>query len=309
MAQHTAAVTDDGRLWTFGRGGGRLGHASSVSMHVPTQVRGDLAGEYVVAAACGESHTAARTRAGKLFTFGRGCDGQLGYDIAGYRRYLASATLATYCTPLCPSQRFSCLANQEAWEGGLVRSACSVQVIIVKVCVLLHRRRGEGLTSLMPGVVRGALSECRVLGVACGAAHVAAVTTDGSVFVFGAFSLFAPPPLATTCCCYPSLPLLHSTGRGGGGLSIAQLPRLTLSNCALLSHTWSSPASLITPRRGWRSRAPSGKGGGRLGLGTLESAFAPVRVEGALSGLQVRMVSCGGMHTAAVTDDGALYTW
>ena len=83
--QHTAVVTEDGGLWTFGRGGGRLGHANTANKYVPTAVQmpaasGGLAGPVRVrSVACGEHHTAAVTEGMLLCTFGRGSEGQLGH--------------------------------------------------------------------------------------------------------------------------------------------------------------------------------------------------------------------------------------
>ena len=80
--RHTAAVTAEGRLYTWGRGCfGQLGQGADASMLVPTLVRGaGLEGAPVLMVACGDYHTLAVTRAGALYACGRGDEGQLGLN-------------------------------------------------------------------------------------------------------------------------------------------------------------------------------------------------------------------------------------
>eukprot|EP00743_Colponemidia_sp_Colp-15_P009532 GILK01010428.1.p1 GENE.GILK01010428.1~~GILK01010428.1.p1 ORF type:complete len:501 (-),score=40.01 GILK01010428.1:120-1583(-) len=49
-------------------------------------------------------------------------------------------------------------------------------------------------------------------------------------------------------------------------------------------------------------------GDGRLGHGTEEDCLVPRQVTG-LVGVHVRQVVCGELHTAAVTDEGSVYSW
>ena len=82
-AGHSAVITADGALYTFGRRmNGRLGHpeedGTGGAMHTPRQVDA-LRGKRVVQVAAGGSHTVALTSDGEMFTFGDGKDGQLGH--------------------------------------------------------------------------------------------------------------------------------------------------------------------------------------------------------------------------------------
>lgn len=48
---------------------------------------------------------------------------------------------------------------------------------------------------------------------------------------------------------------------------------------------------------------------GQLGLGDTEPRAVPSCVEGELAGKTVVGVSCGATHTAAITDEGKVYTF
>ena len=53
-----------------------------------------------------------------------------------------------------------------------------------------------------------------------------------------------------------------------------------------------------------------GQNGGRLGLGDAEDRDVPTSIgQEMFGGCTVILVACGGVHTAAVTSSGALYTW
>ena len=83
-AYHTAAVSDSGELYTWGRSDvGQLGLNNNkmvqddvgIAMLRPGKVKWL---QDVISAACGEAHTLALTQCGKLFSFGWNEDGQLG---------------------------------------------------------------------------------------------------------------------------------------------------------------------------------------------------------------------------------------
>lgn len=76
---HTAVVTEDGHLYTFGGGEhGQLGHNDRVNKVKPTQVQA-LVGTFVSQITCGWSHSVALTSTGKVFTWGNGDHGKLGH--------------------------------------------------------------------------------------------------------------------------------------------------------------------------------------------------------------------------------------
>ena len=81
---HSAVVTGDGRVFTWGSGaGGRLGAASEDSASSPIEVGGLLTivrreGIRVRAISCGYDHSACVTEDGRVFVWGSGARGQLG---------------------------------------------------------------------------------------------------------------------------------------------------------------------------------------------------------------------------------------
>lgn len=78
---HSTALTDEGEVYGWGRGEhGRLGFGDNdkSSKMVPQRVN-LLAGEDIVQVSCGGTHSVALTRDGRMFSFGRGDHGRLGY--------------------------------------------------------------------------------------------------------------------------------------------------------------------------------------------------------------------------------------
>lgn len=74
---HSVAVTLSGKVFTWGHGrGGRLGHGNEDVCMLPTLVEG-LADQKVVEVAASDTHTAAITRDGALYTWGRNRFGQV----------------------------------------------------------------------------------------------------------------------------------------------------------------------------------------------------------------------------------------
>ncbi|CAN6571785.1 unnamed protein product [Malus baccata var. baccata] len=78
---HSTALTEDGEVYGWGRGEhGRLGFGDNdkSSKMVPQKVH-LLAGEDIVQVSCGGTHSVALTRDGRMYSFGRGDHGRLGY--------------------------------------------------------------------------------------------------------------------------------------------------------------------------------------------------------------------------------------
>ena len=86
-ANHSIAVSKDGQtLWGWGSNDlGQLGPALDENVTVPTPIAVEgvgRGGDTIVSVSAGYAHTAVLTAAGKVFTFGRGNNGQLGRGAA-----------------------------------------------------------------------------------------------------------------------------------------------------------------------------------------------------------------------------------
>uniref|UniRef100_J3S1J2 Putative E3 ubiquitin-protein ligase HERC4-like n=1 Tax=Crotalus adamanteus TaxID=8729 RepID=J3S1J2_CROAD len=84
---HTAALTKEGGVFTFGAGGyGQLGHNSTAHEINPRKVF-ELMGNIVTQIACGRQHTSAFVPStGRIYSFGLGGNGQLGMGTTSNRK-------------------------------------------------------------------------------------------------------------------------------------------------------------------------------------------------------------------------------
>ena len=102
--EHTAAVTQAGRLYTWGENSaGQLGHGHYARVVGPTAVDADLS---VVTVACGFDHTLAVARDGSLWACGSGLFGKLGLG-----------------ADLWPRTRLERVGNREYFGGRVVAAA------------------------------------------------------------------------------------------------------------------------------------------------------------------------------------------
>ena len=131
----------------------------------------------VASISCGNYHTAACTLDGQLYTWGANTDGQLGLDDFGDRASPHRVTLTHSSRPLqvaCGGRHTIVLGERsEVWSCG-----CN-----------LHGQLGHGedfgTEPLKRLIEIDALSDERVVLVACGGAHSAAVCDDGTLYTWG----------------------------------------------------------------------------------------------------------------------------
>jgi len=188
---HTAAVTSSGKLWTFGTGdNGQLGLGITKKSLVPLLIDPEsFKHAHVVMVACGFSHTAAVAkisggldkRSNTLWTWGCGIQGRLGHG-ADCADKMVPTEIPTarfgdcnICTVACGDDHTAAVTQNglvftwgvgNNWQlGHSHREACFVPTRI---------RR---------------LEQHRVVTVACGPAHTAAVTEEGHLWTWGNGSL------------------------------------------------------------------------------------------------------------------------
>jgi len=183
---HTAVVTSAGQLFTFGDGTfGVLGHGDRKSVSIPREVE-SLKGLRTVRAACGVWHTAAvvevmvgnsgssNCSSGKLFTWGDGDKGRLGHGDK-------EAKLVPTCIAALVDPNFCQVACGHSITVAVATSG-HVYTMGSPVYGQLGNPQSDGK---LPTRVEGKLSKCFVEEIACGAYHVAALTSRSEVYTWG----------------------------------------------------------------------------------------------------------------------------
>ncbi|KAF3445533.1 hypothetical protein FNV43_RR10709 [Rhamnella rubrinervis] len=182
---HTALVTSTGQLFTFGDGTfGVLGHGDRENITYPREVE-SLSGLRTIAVACGVWHTAAAVEviatqssasvsSGKLFTWGDGDKNRLGHGDKEPR-------LKPTCVPALIDHNFHKIACGHSLTIGLTTSG---QVFTMGSTVYgqLGNPRSDGK---LPCLVEDKLVGETVEEIACGAYHVAVLTSRNEVYTWG----------------------------------------------------------------------------------------------------------------------------
>uniref|UniRef100_A0A6Q2WPS0 HECT-type E3 ubiquitin transferase n=1 Tax=Esox lucius TaxID=8010 RepID=A0A6Q2WPS0_ESOLU len=170
--RHSAAVTNDGELYTWGEGDfGRLGHSDSHSRNVPTLVK-DISG--VGQAACGSSHTIAVAQDGRVvWSFGGGDNGKLGHGDTNrvYRPKVIEALHGFIIRKVCAGSQSSLALTSAgqvfAWGCGSCLGCGSSES-----------------TSLRPRFIEE-LSVTKIIDISCGDSHCLALSHENEVYAWG----------------------------------------------------------------------------------------------------------------------------
>ncbi|XP_051141598.1 PH, RCC1 and FYVE domains-containing protein 1-like [Andrographis paniculata] len=183
---HTAVVTSAGQLFTFGDGTfGVLGHGDRRSILKPKEVE-SLKGLRTVRASCGAWHTAAivevmvgnssasNLSSGKLFTWGDGDKGRLGHGDK-------ESKLVPTCVAALVEPSFCQVACGHSLTVALTTSG-HVYTMGSPVYGQLGTPQTDGK---LPSRVEGKLGKNFVEEIACGAYHVAVLTSRTEVYTWG----------------------------------------------------------------------------------------------------------------------------
>ncbi|KAH0747528.1 uncharacterized protein [Solanum tuberosum] len=183
---HTAVVTSAGQLFTFGDGTfGVLGHGDRKSVSKPREVE-SLKGLRTVRAACGVWHTAAvvevmvgsssssNCSSGKLFTWGDGDKGRLGHGDK-------ESKLVPTCVAALVEPNFCQVTCGHSLTVALTTSG-HVYTMGSPVYGQLGHHQADGK---LPRRVEGKLAKNFVEEIACGAYHVAVLTSRTEVYTWG----------------------------------------------------------------------------------------------------------------------------
>ncbi|MEW5302947.1 MAG: hypothetical protein WDW36_005684 [Sanguina aurantia] len=288
---HSAAVTADGRLFTWGWGrGGRLGHpdfnihSGETALIQPWQVAG-LGRRAVVSVAAGKHHMVAATSAGELFTWGSNKDGKLGHagmDTQPTPRKVAD--LRCRIAAVAASNRHSAAVSA---AGEVLTWGCNRDG-------QLGYGTHNSANSPTPRLV-DALKGRALTAVSLSKRHSVVLSAEGEVFTFG-HRMVSPRKV--------QLAGARDTSRApplGGGAAAgvrfhkghADMVRpVATAIAAGYSHT-----SVIT------------RDGAVLVWASADPGPRVQEVLGALAGKRVVSLSTGKTRTAVVTSEGDIYVW
>ncbi|GMH78228.1 hypothetical protein TrST_g897 [Triparma strigata] len=267
-------------VYSWGRGeDGQLGVGDTSDQSLPILVSTFLTSPSPPQTiSCGSGHTVVLSTSGHIYTWGRGDDGRLGHGDNGWKyipRLVQTLKETVVVKVTCGSYHTAAVTQEGrlfTWGGGM------------------YGKLGHGTEAgcSRPKVVE-ALDGVRVREVACGSRHTCAVVEGGEVWTWGD----------------------KENGVSGHGDTEGHqyTPRVlaSLRNVVVVGVSACGFHSAVVDRDGGIWTWGEGKFG-RLGHGSERNVTSPKRVE-ALNGERPFKVACGGFHTAAVTEDGAVYTW
>ena len=279
-------VTDAGDLLMCGWGeSGKLGLGDEADRTTPTMVDRALFGhDAVLMVACGERHTAALTEGGVVFTCGRGLEGQLGHGDAENQRVPTRIPTAQFnngrVVMLTAGKRHTVALSEEGhvftWgHGGNGQ---------------LGQGSAEDLLSprlLEPGRFGGE----KMVFVAAGGDHTVAVTTGGLLYTWGFGEVGQLGHGDTSNRLVPTL-----VGAGALGGSTVVMAACGTVHTLVVTHD----GALWACGRGDK---------GQLGLNDEEDRLAFERVGAGVFNAKIVTAAGGLYHSAAVTQDGALWMW
>ncbi|KAH7287978.1 hypothetical protein KP509_31G005900 [Ceratopteris richardii] len=282
-------------VWGYNKSGQIAALNVRRCLRVPKRLSPDLFEEdgklRILEVACGRQHTAAVTSDGSLFTWGSNEFGQLG-----------DGSEDDHTEP----------NKVEALENEFVKSVACGANCTAAICEPRNMPENECPTSQLwvwgqnqesnyPRLFYGAFPcTLAVVQVACGATHIAALSKLGTVQCWG----------------------YNEYGQLGRGFSCEGRQKARLVD-KFVRYLDEPPESIIISKIAcgdYHTAAVSSTGDvytwglghmGQLGHWVLQSPdkeVLPRRVV-SLEGVRITNVACGGVHTCAVTESGALYMW
>lgn len=275
-AEYTVAVCQE-ETYSWGWGDfGRLGHGDSCDLFLPKPISFFI-GHRVCQLACGDTHTLVATENGKLYSFGRNQNGQLGL---GHTQDSLSPQLV------------------QALEGQKVSSvACGAEHSAIST---IHGQvyawgwgrygnlgHGQFEDRHLPSKAQG-LDGQFIVKVVCGWRHSVTISDKGLIHTFG-WSRYGQ--------------------LGHGNNEDQPVPKLVeaLSNKQITTvsggwrHTMAADDQGVAYGWGWNQF-------GQLGLGDCKDRSSPCSVTFP-EPTSIQQLACGWRHTLAVSSDGRVFSW
>ena len=284
---HTVISTNNGQVWTWGRGNNlQLGHGSvTEDQVVPKRVEA-MATEDVAHVAAGENSTVAVTRTGEVWTWGSGDYGKLGHGqirvVDVPRPVEALEGKGVVQVAVADTYMVAVTRTGDVWEWGqgstgrLGHNTAASQLVPIKVKAIDGQQAFDGQN---------------VVQIAAGRQHTAALTRKGEVWTWG----YGPHGQINSSSYLESVERVPKRVEALVAKNVVQVAAGDMCTVALTS-TGDVWAWGINYR-------------GLLGLGDYDIIIVkPTRVH-ALAGQHVVHVALGRHHTAALTSTGAVWTW
>ncbi|XP_050228936.1 ultraviolet-B receptor UVR8 [Mercurialis annua] len=283
-------------IWGYNQNGQTGRKGKEQQLRIPKQLPPDLFGCPAGANArwldisCGREHTAAVASDGSLFTWGANEFGQLGdgtEDVRKYPQKVKELETEFVKSVSCGANCTAAIAEPRENDGTISSSRLWVW--------------GQNQGSNYPRLFWGAFTPNTIVRqVSCGAVHVVALSDDGRLQAWG----------------------YNECGQLGRGITCEGLqgPRVINAYAKFLDEAPELVKITRVSCGEYHTAAISDKGElytwglgnmGQLGHTSLQSGdkeLLPRRVV-ALDGVVITDVACGGVHTCAVTQKGALYAW
>eukprot|EP00026_Physarum_polycephalum_P001542 Phypoly_transcript_01544.p1 GENE.Phypoly_transcript_01544~~Phypoly_transcript_01544.p1 ORF type:complete len:1030 (+),score=135.85 Phypoly_transcript_01544:65-3091(+) len=328
-ARHSAAITDNGVLFTWGSNeDGELGR--SRRLMIPQRVDA-LESQIVVSVACGDKHTACTTDSGEVFTWGGNASGQLGHGdnepsgkprvVKDLRPSFISSVACGAAFTLAMSRKGEIFAFGDGTYGQLgkgdlesrrwpvpVEKLAGVPIVQIdcgdqfsmaltvsgNVYSWGNNKFGQlGLgdsdTRSTPTLVR-ALRGKHIVQIACGAHHTIARSDKETIFSWGSGAAGQLGHGETGHETSPR-PILALAGYDIGGIACGRRHSLAFRTGARprMVYTWGTGPS------------------GQLGLGNRQPHDTPTPVEAdELTNKPILDAACGGEHTLVLASEATL---
>jgi alpha-tubulin suppressor-like RCC1 family protein len=272
---HTLTQSDDGAVYSFGRGsGGRLGHGDEEDQWSPKVIEA-LSGVHVCAVSAGHHHSLVLSADGTVYSCGFGFSAALGHG-----------------------------SNEDRWTPSVIRGLQGVHVVGLAAGIDhslalesdgkvrswgngVHGQLGHGTqdTQLAPHAIE-TLENVRLCAVAAGNGYSLVLGVNGEVYSFGK----------------------GNSGRLGHGDEENQMTpkRIEMDDPVRAVAAGHAHSMLLCPSGavysfGWGA-------GGRLGHGDNEDQLAPRRIE-ALCDVTVSAIAAGNVTSIASAAGGTAYGW
>ncbi len=306
---HSAALTSEGRLFTWGdNSAGELGDGTTRDKYTPTEItsRFSLAtGDKIISVSLGYNYSAALTSSGRLFTWGYNWDGQLGDGTTTGDR------TSNRSTPTEITSRISLATGDKIIQVSLGNSHSAALTSSGRLFTWGYNEFGQlgvGIRTRnrsTPTEITSRISLAtgdKIISVSLGYDHSAALTSNGRLFIWGRNDSGQLGDGTETQRYTPTEITNHfslSTGDKIIQVSLGDVHSAALTSSGRL-FTWGNNLY------------------GQLGDGTTISdrttteRSTPTEITNRFSlatGDKIIQVSLGYNHSAALTSEGRLFTW